>query len=1636
MKDISIEGPVRFSRRSMYRSASRLFCTILLILLAAFVYAHAAAAQPVQDSDGTYVIKTADDLKWFRDAVNNGDQTAGARLAADIDLGGETWEPIGGSSLYYAGTFDGGGYTIKDFEISNADEGLGYIGLLYAGLFGYVKGGTIKNLTVSDALLTLTAGRGESSTIHAGVIAGYLDESSVVKDCTATDDCYVTIYAIDIDDSGTGNDCRAGGIAGSLYSAEIRNCLSSAEIQIIDNFQKRTYSSANAGGIVGRTRYGSVVNCAAVNTSRGVSISGSGTCLAGGIAGYGEGTTFVKCAASKRVQATDAGSEACAGGIAGQSAVCKIEDCAYYGSSINAKKINGQDNESAGGIVGRAVQAAGSSGGNTSIRYCAYSASLGLDYIYLANSSAIAVQYVSKRDSFDNIVLVALPKAKRLTIHPWASTELKFDTYPGKFADDSHATSQLKLSIGQGANFTLDTSSWPYTISGTAEEGDCAAEFNYEFYPTDVSNPPAVITTESYGSHLTTGSFSLGVANEFVPIQSASLSVSPEGPIYTSEEFTVTVELTPENASYQEASWNISPRNASLVEQGVDDDGKLFAVYKAHFTGTPEITADVGDLYGNHASASTTVNIDPTNVESVTLSRSELHIDMNYSTEAAISATVNPTNGYYSVVQWKSSDPAVAEVAPNHDWDRQASATITAKGRGQAIITASAGGRQAVCTVTVTPVYTTAVELSETELKLTAGETAKLAAVVTPDDATDKSVTWTSMNTRVATVDENGTVTAHRAGTAVISAAANGSEAAGAVQSLCTVTVTPSLTPVRGVTVTPDTLYLRAGEYATLSGSVTPDDATFKGVQWSSSDGTVATVSSSGFVYAIRKGKTTITATTNDGGYTDTCAVTVDSAPVNSVSISNELCIDDTVYVGESLTLTASVSPQNADQAVTWQVDATEGAVTYSVNQDGSLTLTAIGEGEVSVTAVSAGTDDSGAHVKTNEKFQTAHADVESVKIGADNLTIDMNNASSGTLTASITPENAQYGRVTWSVTPSIVEITPGNDEWASVTVTPTAGGAAVITAQAGEISDKCTLTVIPKYVTKVTPVGSTEISLTAGTATTLYATVSPADATDTTLAWSSSKQSVATVDAEGNVTAHNVGSATITAAANGSEQSGAVKAEWTVNVTSASVRATGVEVTPQELVLCAGDSASLAAEVTPEDATFKGVRWSSSNEAAASVSSTGVVTALAKGSATITAKTNDGGYRSSCKVTVEGAPVSSVTISDTSAGDGMLYVGESYTMKATVSPQNADQAVTWQVDDPNGAVAYSVNDDGGLNLSAVGEGAITVAAASAGTGENGGSIKASENFQVVYATASSLAIDKTSVTIDLHTAKSDVLEVSVEPGNAKYGKVVWSIEPSIADITPKNDQQTQVIITPTAGGEAVITAQIGELYDTCSLTVIPVYVENVTPVGETDLTLKSGSGTKLAVEITPAEATDRTLTWSSSNENVASVDADGNVTAHNAGEAVITAAANGSEGGAVKTQWSVTVTSPAVRVEGVEVTPASLEIEEGESWALSAEITPENATFKGVRWSSSNEAVAAVSADGIVTAAKPGSATVTATTNDGLKTSSCTVTVIGDTPDVPSGGGGGGCSAGFGALALLAAAPLCALAWKRGSRR
>lgn len=175
---------------------------------------------------------------------------------------------------------------------------------------------------------------------------------------------------------------------------------------------------------------------------------------------------------------------------------------------------------------------------------------------------------------------------------------------------------------------------------------------------------------------------------------------------------------------------------------------------------------------------------------------------------------------------------------------------------------ASGGGDVKVTSVTVSP----------STLSLNVGASANLSATVLPSNATNKSLTWSSSDTSVATVSQTGRVTAVGTGTATIRATAtDGSNKYGT----CAVTVTSSDVPVTGVSVTPSTLNLSVGGSATLVASVRPTNATDKSVTWTSINPAVATVSSSGVVTAIGVGTTNVTVRTNDGNYTATCRVTV-----------------------------------------------------------------------------------------------------------------------------------------------------------------------------------------------------------------------------------------------------------------------------------------------------------------------------------------------------------------------------------------------------------------------------------------------------------------------------------------------------------------------------------------------------------------------------------------------------------------------------------------------------------------------------------------------------------------------------------------------------------------------------------------
>lgn len=147
--------------------------------------------------------------------------------------------------------------------------------------------------------------------------------------------------------------------------------------------------------------------------------------------------------------------------------------------------------------------------------------------------------------------------------------------------------------------------------------------------------------------------------------------------------------------------------------------------------------------------------------EETTISLDETALNMNAGEEKQLTATVSPEG---TAVTWSSDDEAVATVDQN--------GKVTAVEVGTANITAAANGKTATCAVTVEEKEVTDIELDNTALNLKAGASGKLTAKVTPDDATDKTVTWSSNNEDVATVDQNGNIAAVTAGTAKITATA------------------------------------------------------------------------------------------------------------------------------------------------------------------------------------------------------------------------------------------------------------------------------------------------------------------------------------------------------------------------------------------------------------------------------------------------------------------------------------------------------------------------------------------------------------------------------------------------------------------------------------------------------------------------------------------------------------------------------------------------------------------------------------------------------------------------------------------------------------------------------------------------
>ena len=168
-------------------------------------------------------------------------------------------------------------------------------------------------------------------------------------------------------------------------------------------------------------------------------------------------------------------------------------------------------------------------------------------------------------------------------------------------------------------------------------------------------------------------------------------------------------------------------------------------------------------------------------------------------------------------------------------------------------------------------IYVTGVEIDATELELEVGGTAVLTATVLPEDATDKTVTWTSSAPDIASVDENGTISGLSAGNAVVTVTTTD----GGKTAECKVQVSPANVPVTGVELDATELELEVGGTAVLTATVLPENATDKTVTWTSSAPDIASVDENGTISGLSAGNAVITVTTTDGGKTAECKITV-----------------------------------------------------------------------------------------------------------------------------------------------------------------------------------------------------------------------------------------------------------------------------------------------------------------------------------------------------------------------------------------------------------------------------------------------------------------------------------------------------------------------------------------------------------------------------------------------------------------------------------------------------------------------------------------------------------------------------------------------------------------------------------------
>lgn len=755
-------------------------------------------------------------------------------------------------------------------------------------------------------------------------------------------------------------------------------------------------------------------------------------------------------------------------------------------------------------------------------------------------------------------------------------------------------------------------------------------------------------------------------------------------------------------------------------------------------------------------------------------------------------------------------------------------------------------------------------------------------------------------------------------------------------------------------------------------------------VVWKTNKTYRSAVSQSGLFTSLRPGTVTLTAT-DASGASAACEVRM-TRLVTSLTISGP----SELAAGKRGSLSVSVGPSNAaKKSVKW---SSSDPSAVQVSSSGRITAQKV-SGVRTAVITAAANDGSGITAQHTVTVMPAAQKVSVSHSGSpvSTLYLDLSSGQPVQLTASVSPASASQA-IKWKSSSSRVKVTPDG------LVTGLKAGSATITATAQDGTGK-------KAVVKVKVVRMAESisvtgsgSLTAGRSTKLKAAVSPSNVTSRKVIWTSSDPSAATVNKYGTVTAKKIsGTRTVTITASAADGSG-VSASHTLTITpaiSSMQLQLGDKTLGKTLTIDIGAGpVDLNALIRPAEAC-QNVTWKSSSVKRAAVNADGVVTPLKTGTVTITATAQDGSGR---KTAVKLSIVRMATGVKVSGGK-TLTGGQTAKLTALVSPSNASKkTVTWTSSDPS---VLTVNKYGRVKAARVSSARqVTVTAAAKDGGGAAGSITIT-----VLPRASSVAVLRDgekvqTIGIDLAGSRTLQLTAAVSPADANQA-VKWTTS-NKSRVTV--DQSGR--ITGVRAGKATITARAADGSGVvCKVTVNVGYmVKKITVSGAKQIT--SGQTAKLNASTAPANATSKSVVWSSSNPSAASVSKKGVVTARKvAAPTQVTIKATAADGGGAVGEYTITVIPAAsgVSVTRTDAPMASTLIlsKDGGTAKLSASVSPASAA-QSVKWSSSNENVVTVSQNGTVTARNAGRAKIYATATDGSGTRATLWVGVGDLAAMP----------------------------------